>query len=305
MKIIKNESVIDRMVRVILSVIFFLLAFFWLAGITKIIFYILAVIILFTAITGFCALYKILKINTNKNPEKKTSKTIFGVFVVILILVLVGGSYASNFFTKKFFLEDYNNMNQYYKQTLFYTGQDKRPEALDNYNKLVSEYGIFLNKYIKYHPYFISQDAQFNGDLLKVSDIISGLKDKVNIGDLKLAHIDFEQIRPIFQDLLKRNGFSMLAISLVDFHDAMEKIITASDAKDSAQVIAVYGEVDSKLKAVEEVANDTEIQIIRQKLDELLVLAQNNKIDYLSAKDLSAKAGELKGAFVKVYLKRG
>ena len=300
MKIIKNESVIDRMIRVILSVIFFLLAFFWLAGIAKIVFYIIAIVALFTATTGFCALYKILKINTNKNPEKKTSKTVFGVFVVILILVLVGGSYASNFFTKKFFLEDYNNMNQYYKQTLFYTGQDKRPEALDNYNKLVIEYGIFENKYVKYHPYVISGDKQFDSDLVKVSDIILGLKDKVNTGDLKSAHTDFEQVRPIFQDLLKRNGFSMLAITLVDFHDAMEKIITASDAKDSAQVIAVYGEVDSKLKAVEEVVNDTEIQTIRQKLDETLNLANEGKADLLSA-----KAAELKSAFVKVYLIRG
>ncbi|MEI7765619.1 MAG: DUF2892 domain-containing protein [bacterium] len=300
MKIIKNESVIDRMIRVILSVVFFLLAFFWLVGIAKIIFYVFAVVAFFTAVTGFCALYKILKINTNKNPEKKTSKIVFSLFIVILLLILVGGSYASNFFTKKFFLEDYNNMNQYYKQTLFYTGQDKRPEALDNYNKLVSEYGVFLNKYTKYHPYVISRDVHFNSDLSKVSDIILSLKDKVNTGDLKSAHTDFEQIRPIFQDLLKRNGFSMLAITLVDFHDAMEKIITAADAKDGAQVIAVYEEVDSKLKAVEELANDTEIQAIRQKLDETLSLAKEGKVDLLST-----KAAELKSAFVKVYLKRG
>ena len=74
MKIIKNEGVLDRMIRVILSVVFFISAFFWLAGITKVVFYILAIIALFTAITGFCALYKILKITTNKNLEKKTSK---------------------------------------------------------------------------------------------------------------------------------------------------------------------------------------------------------------------------------------
>ncbi len=300
MKIIKNESVLDRLIRVILSGLFFLLAFFWLGGVAKIIFYILAIIALFTAVTGFCALYKILKINTNKEPEKKTSKAVVGVFIALFISVLVGGSYASNFFAKKFFLEDYNNMNQYYKQTLFYTGQDKRAEAQDNYSKLVGEYGVFLNKYTKYHPYVISHDVQFDSDLSKVSDIITGLKDKIDTGDLKSAHTDLEQVRPIFQDLLKRNGFSMLAITLVDFHDAMEKIITASDAKDSDQVIAVYGEVDSKLKAVEEVANDAEIQAIRQKLEELLVLAQNKKID-----ELSAKAAELKSAFVKVYLNRG
>lgn len=300
MKITKNEGVLDRLIRIPVTIVLFLLAFFWLSGVLQIIVYVLAVVMLFTAITGFCALYKILKINTNKNPEKKVSNMTIGSFIVLSILVLVLGSYASNFFTKKFFLEDYNNMNQYYKQTLFYTGQDKRAEALDNYNKLVSEYGVFLNKYTKYHPYVISRDKQFDNDLMKVSDIIAGLKDKVNTGDLKSAHTDFEQIRPIFQDLLKRNGFSMLAISLVDFHDAMEKIITASDAKDCAQVIVVYGEVDSKLKAVEEVANDNEIQAIRQKLDETLNLANEGKVDLLSA-----KAAELKSAFVKVYLKRG
>lgn len=300
MNIIKNESVIDRMVRIPVSIVFFLLAFFWLSGIPKTISYVLAVILLVTAITGFCSLYKLLKINTNKNPEKKASKFVVSVFVVVSVVLLFGGAYASNFFTKKFFLEDYNNMNQYYKQTLFYTGQDKRVEAVENYNKLVSQYSIFEEKYTNYHPYVVSRDVQFNNDLVNVSGIISGLKDKVNTGDLKSAHTDFEQIRPIFQDLLKRNGFSMLAITLVDFHDAMEKIIAVSDAKDAPQVVAVYQEIDSKLKAIEEIVNDSEIQVIRQKFDELLVLAQNNKTE-----ELSAKAGELKSAFVKVYLKRG
>jgi hypothetical protein len=300
MKIIKNEGVLDRMIRVIMSAVFLLLGFFWFGGITKIIFYIISLVMILTAITGFCALYKIFKINTNKNPEKKTSKLVFSIFIIILLVVLIAGGYASNFFTKKFFLEDYNNMNQYYKQTLFYTGQNKRLEALDNYNKLVSQYSVFKDKYIGYHPYVVSGDKEFNNDLIKVSDIITSLNDKVNTGDLKSAHTDFEQIRPIFQELLKRNGFSMLAITLVDFHDAMEKIITASDSKDSTQVISVYQEVSDKLKAIEEVANDSEIQAIRQRLDELFTLAQNNKTE-----ELSVKASELKSAFVKVYLVRG
>lgn len=300
MKKYQNEGILDRMVRVVLAIVFFELSIFWSAGIIKTILYIVGAISLFTAITGFCTLYKILKINTNKNSDNKILNTVIVVFIVALFLLLVGGGYFSNFLTKKIFIEDYNNFNQYYKQTLFFTGQDKRPEAVENYNKLVSEYLIFKNKYTKYHPYVVSHDVQFDTDLEKVSDIINGLKDKVNTGDLKSAHTDFEQVRLIFQDLLKRNDFSMLAISLVDFHDAMEKIISASDAKDSAQVIAIYEEVDGKLKAVEEVANDVETQVIRHKLNELLVLAQNNKDE-----ELSAKAGELKSAFVKVYLKRG
>jgi len=301
MKLVKNEGALDRLLRVILAEVFFLLAVFWLGGVWQIVFYVLATIILVTGITGFCGAYKIFNISTNKNiPSKKYSVISITTFVIVFIIIAIAGSYFSNFFTKKFFLEDYNKMNQYYKQTLFYTGQGLRPEALDNYNKLVSEYVIFNSKYQGYHPYVISGDKQFNPDLLKVSDIISGLKENVNTGDLKLAHTAFEQVRPIFQDILKRNGFSMLAVSLVDFHDTMEKIIAKADAKDPVGVIEVYSEVSDKLKAVEEVANDSEIQNIRTKLEEVLSLAKDGK-----ANGLSAKAAELKSAFVKVYLVRG
>lgn len=300
MKLLKNENVLDRWIRVIFFEVFFLLAFFWLSGLLAIISYVFALVMLVTAITGFCGVYKMFGVNTNKNTTKPTSKIILGIFFVLSIFIAIVGSYYSNFFTKKFFLEDYNKMNNYYKQTLFYTGQGKRTEALDNYNKLVAEYAIFNAKYQAYHPYVVSSDKQFNSDLTKVSNIILGLNGQVNTGDLKLVHTDFEQVRPIFQDILKRNGFSMLAVSLVDFHDVMEKIITKADEKDSTGVITVYLEVSEKLKAVEDIANDAEIQDIRQKLDEVLLLAQEGRSELLSS-----KAAELKSSFVKVYLSRG
>ena len=106
--------------------------------------------------------------------------------------------------------------------------------------------------------------------------------------------------KTIFQEILKRNGFSMLQVYLVDFHDAMEKIIEVADAKDSKGVIAVYPEVSDKLKAVEDIANDDEIKAIRENLDEVLRLATDGKVN-----ELSAKAAQLKSSFVKVYLVRG
>jgi phosphate/sulfate permease len=288
------------LIRIIFAEIFFLLAFFWLPTTWSIVFYVLSTIMLIASITGFCGLYKILKINTNKNTDSKISKIFVSIFVILFVIIAMVGSYYSNLFTKKFFLEDYNRMNNYYKQTLFYTGQDKRVEAIDNYNKLVKEYDIFNDKYQNYHPYVISKDKEFNSDLDKVLINISSLKNQVNTGDLKIVHLDLEQIRPIFQDILKRNNFSMLAVYLVDFHDAMEKVIIKADEKDSAGVIEVYTEVSDKLKTVENVANDAEIQLIRQKLDETLNLAKEGKVN-----ELSLKAAELKTAFVKVYLKRG
>jgi len=299
MKIIKNENILDRFLRIFIFELLFIGAFFWVSGWIKLFLYIFSALMLITGITGFCGLYKIFKIDTTKFIFS-TSK--IKIFIAIIAIILTGGlgSYYSNFFTKKFFLEDYNRMNNYYKQALFFTGQDKRTEAKDNYNKLMIEYPIFLHKYTKYHPYVIMNDKKFNADISDVYNQLLSLKEEISNGDLLAVHKKLELVRPIYQDILKRNGFSMLAVVLVDFHDAMEKIISAADVKDSSGLIAVYPEVDLKLQAVEEIANDGEIKTIRQKLNDVYELAKNGKNN-----ELSAKAAELKSSFVKVYMKRG
>lgn len=60
-----NESTTDRVIRFILALVFFYFAFQsaspwnWILGIV-------GVVLLFTAVTGFCALYKALGISTKK-----------------------------------------------------------------------------------------------------------------------------------------------------------------------------------------------------------------------------------------------
>ncbi len=92
----------------------------------------------------------------------------------------------------------------------------------------------------------------------------------------------------------------MLAVSLVDFHDVMEKVISSADAKDATGVMNAYIEANDKLSAIEVEANDDEIKAIRKSLEEVKSLAQENKME-----TISEKATELKSNFVKVYLKRG
>ena len=300
MKITKNVGVLDRVIRLFLSEVFFLLAFFWTHGTLQIVLYVLSFVMLVTSLFRFCGLYTFFKVNTCPVNEKSVSKVTIGVSVLMFVVIAIAGSYYSAFFTKKFFLEDYNRINQYYKQTLFFTGQNNRTEAMSNYTNLVKEYSVFYQKYSEYHPYVTASDPKFNTDIMTVKDLIISLQNNVISGDLPATHKEFEAVRPIFQDILKRNGFSMLAVYLVDFHDAMEKVISASDAKDGAGVISVYQEVSDKFKAVEEIANDIEIQTIRQKLEQVTESARNGKVEVLPA-----QGAELKSSFVKVYLKRG
>jgi hypothetical protein len=63
----KNESNLDRIIRVIAGVA--LLALYFTGTVTGtlgIVFVVLGVVLLLTGVIGFCALYSLFKINTNK-----------------------------------------------------------------------------------------------------------------------------------------------------------------------------------------------------------------------------------------------
>ncbi len=63
----QNEGMLDRVIRVILSLVLFYGAMFWVASSwLRILMAVVGGVILVTAVTGFCAIYAIFKISTNK-----------------------------------------------------------------------------------------------------------------------------------------------------------------------------------------------------------------------------------------------
>jgi hypothetical protein len=235
----------------------------------------------------------------NKKITKPTYKTTVFLFV-LTVLILITGSFVSVTITRKKFLEDFNRMNGYYKQTLFLTGQTKRDEAKIQYDLLVTAYSDFKNKYQTYRPYTIRNDHEFSKDVASVEAIISSVKDGVYTGDLQETHKKLEIIRPVFQEMFKRNGFSMLSMALVDFHDIMEKLITAADLKDAKILLEVYPQADQTLQLIEQEDSSSDIRTIRKNLTDLYDLANTGKIS-----DMKAKAAEMKANFIKVYLQKG
>ncbi|MBF0206760.1 MAG: DUF2892 domain-containing protein [Oligoflexia bacterium] len=295
-----NEGLIDRIIRIIAGSVALVVGGFWLGGIGQILTLIIGAAITMTGLVGFCGLYTVLKINTcNKNKKPLTTFQTL-LLIVLFVTISVVGSFASIKITQNKFLEDFNKMNGSYKQALFLTGQSKRDEAKSNYDQWVIGFQNFSQKYSQYKPFVLRNDSQFNSDLDKVATIIKDSKSGVYEGDLPLTHKKLEEVRPIFQEIFKRNGFSMLAITLTDFHDSMEKLIAAADAKNPADIINNYSESNTILVQVEEQLNDDSIKAIRKNMDDLLKLAQENKVD-----ELSKKAADMKSSFVKVYLLRG
>ena len=294
-----NLNAWDRLIRAMLGVVVLELAFFWLAGGLQLAAYAVGAVLLVTALLRFCPLYKVLGVGATG--VKTSFGRGMGAFAILLLVgLLIGGSLASIFFTRKLFIEDFNEMNNFYKQTLFLTGKNERQKAVTNYEQLIPAFQHFRQKYTTYHPYALRSDAKLGTDLAQVSNMISDVNDLVHTGDLHQAHLALEKVRPVFQDIFKRNGFSMLAVALVDFHDEMELMLDAASAKNPEKLMTLYPQVNEKLKAVEAEANDAEIQAIRKNLDDLLSLAKAAQID-----QLPAKGDALKSSFVKVYLQRG
>jgi hypothetical protein len=297
----KNILPIDRFLRLFFAIVLFEAAYFWLSGKPQILAYGVGVVLLVTGASSICPAYKMLGVGASEATCRlQPAMWIRVVAVLALLGAIAGGSYASAFFSRKFFLEDFNAMNHYYKQTLFLTGKADREKANANYDLWVPAFDQFQNKYSVYRPYALRSDSQLTADLEKVKGMMMAVKEAVKTGDLQQAHLDLEKVRPVFQEIFKRNGFSMLSVALVDFHDAMELILDAANAKDLGKTLGLYDPVSAKLQAIEAEANDLEIQTIRLQLDALNTLAKEGKPNALPE-----QAERLKTSFVKVYLKRG
>jgi Protein of unknown function (DUF2892) len=277
----KNIRSMDQFARLLLGIALLQLAVFWLQGTGQIAAYGAAAVMLATAALRFCPIYRVLGIGSG--PTGAPSMVWRAVAGLVLLAALAGGSYASVFFSKKFFLEDFNAMNVHYKMALFYTGKADRPVATGHYEKLVPAYQQFQAKYSAYQPYALRGDSQLQADLQNVAGMVKGVNELVRSGDLHQAHLDLEKVRPVFQELFKRNGFSMLSVALVDFHDAMELMLDAGNAKDAAKTAALYAPISEKLQAVEAEAQDAEIQAIRKNLDAMRDTAQQGQADKLPA----------------------
>jgi len=65
-----NESVLDRDIRLGVGLLMFLFGFFGLTGIWQITLTVIAVLLILSAVTGFCPLYAVLHVNTAERSER-------------------------------------------------------------------------------------------------------------------------------------------------------------------------------------------------------------------------------------------
>lgn len=295
----KNEGFFERLIQLTIASALFIGALFWLGDTWRLVAFVASFAIATFAIVGFCPLYAIIGKNKTCDIQDLSIKQKIALIVYVCTFIIIA-SYGSIFVTKKIFIEDFNAMNTHYKQVLFETGQGKREESKIHYDALESSWLSFHDTYSQYQPYILRGDTLLLDSLDAVDVLIRDAQQLVYDGDLHDAHLHLEKIRPITQDMLKRNNFSLFAISLVDFHDSMEIVLDKATNKDAQGVIVAYDDASEKLLAIEQLAQDEEVQSIRKNLEALRAAAQNGSVE-----TLPSLGNSLKSSFVKVYLTRG
>jgi len=239
-----------------------------------------------------------------KKVESKKRKSVQKALIVAGVIILIAAVAAGAFFYDKIsterFLKDYNAMNGHYKQALFETGQGNRELATTEYDLFIVSLAEFNGTYTNSRPRALRNDDAFTTDLEKAAAIAESAGEETRTGNLSQAHTTLEGIRPIFNEMLRRNGLSIMSVALVDFHDSMERIMDAGDEKNAAAVLERYADADTKLKAVEAELQSDGVNDIRTALDTLKALAVAGDTDALPG-----QASLLKKSYVKVYLANG
>lgn len=66
----QNESKMDKKIRLVLGVLVLFLALFVFTGTAQIVALVIGVVAIFTGLTGFCLIYKLFGIKTNKKSKR-------------------------------------------------------------------------------------------------------------------------------------------------------------------------------------------------------------------------------------------
>lgn len=225
---------------------------------------------------------------------KRRRIAVAALALVLLAGLGVGGRFAWRKHLAKAFSARYTPMNEQYKQALFLTGQGKQAEALRAHQGFAAALAGLLGAGA------LSGDAKLAPDLERAAGLASEAGPLIERGELARAHEVLEGVRPILNDILRRNGLSELKVALVDFHDQMERVVDAGKDWSAPSTLAALPTAEAGLRAVERALDDARVRAIRAALDRVRGLAEQGAVD-----ELPEAAGALKSAFVKLYLAEG
>lgn len=228
------------------------------------------------------------------------------IITIIVIGLIIGGTFFFNHKKQETFYKEYNLMNENYKTVLFATGQDKN-ESNTLFEKYLSSWNIFYDHYknnpIK--PY--NADQEWSTSLDKINTLIIQASELIGTNELHEAHLQLEEVRQEWQNIFKRNDVSMIGFYMTEFHDVMEKAVDGSENPNFYELNDICTELNEKWAQVESVNLELSGDKINDYNNKKETESNNLKkfCDAVSTKDdskLVELSGKLKKDFISIYL---
>lgn len=239
----------------------------------------------------------ILSLKNLKNNKKDKNKII--VAFVSVVLFSIGLSWWSDKSTMNEYLRDYSVFNDSFKKALYSTGQND-VEAPNLLRELNRQFFLFKEEYTDYLPLRLRLGDEY-GRLINMVDLDISLALTLSADNRNdEAHKKLEQVREKLNTFFKSVNISSFSISLVDFHDQMEKLIDYANNGDLAQIITSYQVADTSLTEVETLSGTNDLLEVRKAFEDFIKSAREGRLE-----DTKDKAKKMKSEFIKVYLSRG
>ena len=231
--------------------------------------------------------------------KNKVERNKVVVSFVLLVGLFMGVSWWSDKSTMNEYLRDYAVFNDSFKKALYSTGQND-VEAPNLLRELNRQFFVFKEEYAGYLPLRLrlgdGYERLINMVGLDISSALTLSSDNRN----DEAHKKLEQVREKLNTFFKSVNISSFSISLVDFHDQMEKLIDYANNGDLAQIITSYQVADTSLTEAETLNGTNDLLEVRKAFEDFIKSAREGRLE-----DTKDKAKKMKSEFIKVYLSRG
>ena len=231
--------------------------------------------------------------------KNKVERNKVVVSFVLLVGLFMGVSWWSDKSTMNEYLRDYAVFNDSFKKALYSTGQND-VEAPNLLRELNRQFFVFKEEYAGYLPLRLrlgdGYERLINMVGLDISAALTLSSDNRN----DEAHKKLEQVREKLNTFFKSVNISSFSISLVDFHDQMEKLIVYANNGDLAQIITSYQVADTSLTEAETLNGTNDLLEVRKAFEDFIKSAREGRLE-----DTKDKAKKMKSEFIKVYLSRG
>ncbi len=231
--------------------------------------------------------------------KNKVERNKVVVSFVLLVGLFMGVSWWSDKSTMNEYLRDYAVFNDSFKKALYSTGQND-VEAPNLLRELNRQFFVFKEEYAGYLPLRLrlgdGYERLINMVGLDISSALTLSSDNRN----DEAHKKLEQVREKLNTFFKSVNISSFSISLVDFHDQMEKLIVYANNGDLAQIITSYQVADTSLTEAETLNGTNDLLEVRKAFEDFIKSAREGRLE-----DTKDKAKKMKSEFIKVYLSRG